>query len=189
MRLSANTKRVLLAGLAMLVLLTAGLLIARAGGGNSDGDLVPMDSPTPSPPATEDSPSPATPEQAVEEAYLRQWDVYAQAVETLDTTGLDEVLTGDALRAVRREIRDLRREGLRVRVRVKHDLRIRIADAGTAVVIDRYENHSVEFDQETGKPTERDPKELILEAYTLKKLDGAWKVSAIDRQSVRRLGR
>ena len=182
--MSTNTKRVLLAAAALLALLALGLLIAQAGGGNGDGDSVAHESPSPSVPSHDESPTTENEKGAVREAYLLQWDVYAQAVQTLETERLNEVFTGDALRAVRREVRDLQREGLGVRVRVEHDLRIRIADAVTAVVIDRYENHSIEFEQETGKPTERDPKERILEAYTLKKVDGVWKVSAIDRQSV-----
>ena len=187
--MSTNTKRVLLAAAALLVLLALGLLIAQAGGENGDGDSVANESPSPTLPSPDESPTPESPKEAVREAYLLQWDVYSRAVRTLDQTGLDEVFTGDALEAVRREVSDLKREGLGVRVRVRHDLRIRIADAVTAVVIDRYENHSVEFDQETGEATERDPKEVIIEAYTLKKVDGVWRVSAIDRQSVRPMKR
>lgn len=185
MQLTANTKRVLLAGLALLALLAAGLWIARAGGGNNEGDSVAIDSPTPSPPATEDSPSPATPEEAVEEAYLHQWDIYAQAVKTLDSTGLDEVFTDKALEVVQREIERRQRSQTPSRVRVEHDFDIRIIDSSTAVVDDRYINHSVTIDPETGKPTERDPNQIVHELYTMKKVDGAWKVSAIVRQSVR----
>jgi hypothetical protein len=185
MQLSANTKRVLLAGFGLLVLLGAGLLIAQAGGGNNDGDSVATEPSTPSPPATEDSPSPATPEDAVEEAYLRQWDVYAQAVETLDATGLDEVFTDKALQVVQGEIERRQRSQTPSRVRVEHDFDIRIIDSSTAVVDDRYINHSVTIDPDTGKPTERDPNQVVHEVYTMNKVDGAWKVSAIVRQSVR----
>jgi hypothetical protein len=114
--------------------------------------------------------------------------VYAKAVLTLQTDELDEVLVGKALAVVRKEVRDLRRDGLGVRVRVEHDIGlVRIADPATAVVVDRYENHSVAFRLKTGKPTERDPNEIIVEAYTLKRVNGTWKVSAISRRSVRQL--
>lgn len=179
-----TTKRVLLSAGALLVLLAGGLLIAQLVAG-SDNDASGTNAPSPtSPPATQ-SPSPASAKEQVRDAYLRQWDVYSRAVRTLNPEGLDEVLTGKALEAVRREIGDLRRDGLGVRVRVKHDLQIRIADPTTAVVVDRYENHSVSFDLDNGKATERDPNEIIIEAYTVKKVDGAWKVSAISRQSAR----
>lgn len=181
--MTANTKRVSLAAGALVALLAVGLLIAQADGDSDDPTGVA--SPSPSAPSSDATPTPSDEKETVRDAYLQQWDVYAKAVRTLENTGLEEVFTGDALEAVKKEIRDLRHDGLGVRVRVKHDLRIQIADASTAVVIDRYENHSVAFDLKTGKATEADPQEIILEAYTLKKVDGAWKVSAIDRQSVR----
>lgn len=182
--MTANTKRVSLAAGALVALLAVGLLIVQAGG--DDGrDPTAIPSRSSSAPSSDPTLTPSDEKDTVKDAYLQQWDVYAKAVRTLENTGLEDVFTGDALDAVKKEIRDLRHDGLGVRVRVKHDLRIEIADATTAVVIDRYENHSVAFDLKTGKATEADPKEIILEAYTLKKVDGAWKVSAIDRQSVR----
>lgn len=185
--MTANTKRVSLAAGALVALLAVGLLIAQADGDGDDPTGVASTSP--SAPSSDATPTPSDEKETVRDAYLQQWDVYAKAVRTLENTGLEEVFTGDALEAVKKEIRDLRHDGLGVRVSVKHDLRIQIADASTAVVIDRYENHSVAFDLKTGKATEADPQEIILEAYTLKKVDGAWKVSAIDRQSVRPIKR
>ena len=185
--MTANTKRVSLAAGALVALLAVGLLIAQAGGDSDDPTGVA--SPSPSAPSSAATPTPSDEKETVRDAYLRQWDVYAEAVRTLENTGLEDVFTGDALAAVKKELRDLRRDGLGVRVRVEHDLRIEIADASTAVVIDRYENHSVAFKLKTGKATEPDPNEIIIEAYTLKKVDGAWKVSAIDRQSVRPIKR
>jgi hypothetical protein len=181
--MSTNTRRVLLAAVSLLLLLIVALLIAQRGGGNGDGHPVASVSPS----SSGKTPSSKSPKEAVREAYLQQWNVYAGAVRNLKTTGLDRVFTGAALRAVHREVRDLGRKGRGVLVRVKHNLRVQIASASTALVIDRYENHSVSFSQKTGKPTERDPNELILEAYTLRKVHGTWKVSAIDRQSVRPL--
>jgi hypothetical protein len=186
--MTIDTRRLWLAAGVLLVLLALGLLIAQAGG---DDGQVPTGIPSRSSSASssDPTPTPSGEKETVRDAYLHQWDVYAKAVRTLENTGLEEVFTGDALEAVKKEIRDLRHDGLGVRVRVKHDLRIQIADASTAVVIDRYENHSIAFDLKTGKATEADPQEIILEAYTLKKVDGAWKVSAIDRQSVRPIKR
>ena len=184
-----TTKRALLSAGALLALLAGGLIIAQTVVG-SDNDSVGTNGASPTSPApTTVSPTSASAKEQVREAYLRQWDVYARAVRTLNSQGLDEVFTGKALEALRREIRDLRTDDLGVRVRVKHHIRIHIADPATALVVDRYENHSVAFDLKTGKATEADPQEIILEAYTLKKVDGAWKVSAIDRQSVRPIKR
>lgn len=184
-----TTKRALLSAGALLALLAGGLIIAQAVVG-SDNDAAGTNgrSPTSPPPTTAIPRSPSS-KELVREAYLRQWDVYARAVRTLNSQGLDEAFTGKALEALRREIRDLRRDDLGVRVRVKHHIRIHIADPATALVVDRYENHSVAFDLDSGKAIERDPNELIIEAYTMKKVDAAWKVSAISRRSVRPLGR
>jgi hypothetical protein len=171
----------------LLVVLVGGLVLANAlGQDDSDGGNVNTSS-TPSPsPTPQASPTALSPRAEVREAYLSQWDVYATAARSLQTDGLAEVFTGKALSVVRDEIRDLRRKGLAVRVEVEHDIkRVRIADAVTALVVDRYTNHSVTIDADTGEPKERDPNQIVLEAYTLKKVEGVWKVSEIARHSVR----
>jgi len=182
--MTATSKRALLAGAGLVVLLAAGLVVAQTLGGDDDNSTV-VDSPTPPTTPTEASPTATRPKADVRAAYLEQWDVYAEAVSTLRAERLDEVFTDEALTVVRREIRVRRRTGTPLRVRVKHDFAVKMVDATTAVVDDRYTNHSVEFDPETRKPTERDPNEIIHEVYTLKKVNGRWKVSAIVRQSVR----
>lgn len=183
--MTATSKRALLVGAGLVVLLVAGLVVALTLAGD-DGSPTVMNSPTP-PDATpsEASPTPTRPKAEVRAAYLEQWDVYADAVRTLQTDRLEEVFTDEALAVVRKEIGRRRRTESPARVRVEHDLAVKIIDATTAVVDDRYINHSVTIDPETGKPTERDPNEIVHEVYTLKKVNGIWKVSAIVRQSVR----
>ncbi len=181
--------RVAIVTVALVALLGAGLVVARALG-TDDAPRSTQEPSTPSVTASEDSPSPTprplSPKEAVKDAYLRQWEVYARAVRTLRPRGLSEIFTGKALKAVRREVAQLARRQTPVRVRVQHDITIVIADATTAAVDDRYINHSVTIDPSSGRPTERDPNEVIHEVYTLKKVQGVWKVSAIVRQSVRR---
>lgn len=186
--MTTGSKRVLLSAAGLAVLLIGGLLLARAGGGNGNAGTDTSSSPTESSPSPDTSPTPASPKAYVKEAYLKQWDVYAEAVRTLESGELDEVFTGRALAVVKREIRDRRQNETPLRVRVKHDLAVKIVDATTAVVDDRYINYSVEFDPDTGQPTEPVPNEIIHEVYTLKKADGGWKVSAIVRQSVQPRG-
>lgn len=183
--MSTNTKRVLLAAAALLALLALGLLIAQAGGGDGDGDSVANESPSPSVPSPDESSTSENEKKAVREAYLQQWDVYSQAVLTLETEGLDEVFTGQALEVVRDEIGRRQRTETPSRVRVRHDFGVRIINPSTAVVDDRYINHTVTIDPQTGEPTERDPNQIVHEVYTMKKVGGVWKVSAIVRQSVR----
>ena len=187
--MAESKNRVAIVAVALVALLGASLLVARAVG--TDDAPGPTKSPasadSPATPETSPSPTPRplTPREAVKEAYLRQWEVYSRAVRTLRPRGLRQVLTGEALEVVRREVARLARKQTAVRVRVKHDIAIAIVDANTAAVDDRYVNHSVTIDPASGKPTERDPNELIHEVYTLKKVQGVWKVSAIVRQSVR----
>jgi hypothetical protein len=184
--MSTNTKRVLLAAVSLLALLIVGLVIAQTGGGNGDGHPVASVSPSPRASTPEESPSSRSPKEAVREAYLRQWKVYAHAVRTLKARGINEVFTGKALKVVRAEIARRHRTQTPSLVRVRHNFAARIIDPSTAVVDDRYINHSVTIDPKTGKPTERDPNQIVHEVYTMKKVQGLWKVSAIVRQSVSR---
>jgi hypothetical protein len=184
MRVTNSSKRVLLSATGLAVALIAGLFIAQGGEDNSDtaNNSPSRSKPTPTP---DSSPTPTSPKVQVKQAYLEQWEVYGHAIEDLESTRLDEVFIGKALEVVNLEIEDRRRQGTPLRVRVIHDFAVKIVDATTAVVDDRYINHSVEFDPDTGKPTEPDPNEIIHEVYTLEKVNGKWKVSAIVRQSVR----
>ncbi len=188
--MAESKSRVAIVAVALVALLGGGLLVARAVGTDDAADPTQVPSSAPSVatsgPPPSPTPAPLTPKEAVKEAYLRQWEVYSRAVRTLRPRGLSEIFTGKALKAVRREVSQLARRQTPVRVRVQHDITIVIADATTAAVDDRYINHSVTIDPSSGKPTERDPNEVIHEVYTLKKVQGVWKVSAIVRQSVRR---
>lgn len=187
--MAESKSRVAIVSVALVALLGAGLLVARAVGNDDSPPSTEVPSSAPSmatsaaPPSP--TPQPLSRKAAVRTAYLRQWEVYARAVRTLRPGGLEEVFTGKALAVVRREVARLARRQTPVRVRVQHDIKVVIADATTAAVDDRYINHSVTIDPSSGKPTERDPNELVHEVYTLKKVQGVWKVSAIVRQSVR----
>lgn len=161
--------RVLKVGGALLGLLIAGLVV---------GFLLTARDKSPSP---NSSPTPATGDTRtqIEQAYLRYWDVYADALISLDTSSLNEVLTGDALENVRRQVADQRSKNEPVRVRVEHDYRILIVDQATASVEDTYINHTVRVDPQTKQPTEPDPNDRVRRTYTMKKVDGVWKVSNI----------
>ena len=138
----------------------------------------------PTPPEAPTTQTTLSPQAEVRAAYLRQWDMYAHAVRRLDTSKLDEVFAGRALQTVRAEIQRRRRQGHPAAVRVQHHITsIRLVNPTTAVVLDRYRNHSVRLDPATGKPAEPDPNEVIEESYTMKLVSGAWKVTEITRRS------
>ncbi len=128
---------------------------------------------------------PAAVEGQIEAAYLRSWDVYAQAVYDLelDEAALAEVYAGEHLATKTNEIERRIDEGRAALVRIDHDYSIQLVDATTAVVIDQYTNHQVLIDPDTKAPIEADPNELVVDAVTLKPFDGVWKVTFKERLS------
>jgi hypothetical protein len=121
---------------------------------------------------------PAAVEGQVEAAYLKSWDVYAEAVYNLelDEQALAEVFAEDHLETKRNEIQGRIDEGRASWVRVEHDYTIQLVDSVTAIVVDRYRNHQVLIDPNTKQPTEADPNADVIDAATLKSLGGTWKV-------------
>ena len=125
---------------------------------------------------------PSTVEGQVEAAYLRSWDVYADAVYNLelDEEALAEVYAEDYLRTITAEIRGRIDEGRAALVRVEHDYEISLLDEVTAIVADRYVNHQVLIDPHTKEPIEDDPNEHVTDLVTLKRIDGDWRVAFIE---------
>src|SRR5205823_7331509 len=108
-------------------------------------------------------------EREVEAAYLKSWDVYADAALRLDPSALASAYAGAALDVVRSDIEHYRAKGTPARYRVDHDYRIELQTTSTALVIDRYVNHSVLLDPQTQEPIERDPNKVIGENYRLER--------------------
>ena len=126
---------------------------------------------------------PASVEGQVEAAYLRSWDVYAEAVYdlVLDEEALAEVYAEDHLQTKLAEIERRVTDGGAALVDIEHDYTIQLVDDATAIVIDKYQNHQVLIDPETKAPTEPDPDELVTDVITLKLIAGSWKVSLKER--------
>jgi len=126
---------------------------------------------------------PATVEGQVEAAYLRSWDVYADAVYhlELDEDALAEVFTGEHLETKRSEIQSRIEDRRAALVRVEHRYTIQLVDPSTAVVLDVLTNHQVLIDPETKSPIEEDPNEVLSDAVTLRLEGGSWKVARKDR--------
>ncbi len=122
---------------------------------------------------------PESVEGAVEAAYLRSWDVYADAVYNLelDEAALAEVFAEEHLETKRAEIERRIGDGDAALVRIEHDYTIQVTDSKTAIVIDRYRNHQVLVDPETREPIEPDPDEVVSDVITLRLTSGGWKVT------------
>lgn len=124
----------------------------------------------------------STVEGQVEAAYLRSWDVYADAVYNLvlDEQALAESFGGEHLETKRNEIEGRIRDGRASWVRIEHNYTIEMIDQETAIVIDRYRNHQVLIDPATKQPVEADPNEDVVDAATLRLQEGVWKVTRIE---------
>ncbi|MET0728935.1 MAG: hypothetical protein ABWZ76_11630, partial [Acidimicrobiales bacterium] len=115
---------------------------------------------------------PASVEGQVEAAYLKSWDVYADAVYNLelDEHALAEVYADPLLSARRKELELRIAEGRASAVLVEHDYQIEFTGPETAVVLDAYLNHQVLIDPETRAPIEPDPNDTLVDAFTAKRI-------------------
>ena len=175
------------------------LLGAGCGGGGSDATpttTVPTITSTTSTASTTTTPErptstttttydPASVEGEVEAAYLKSWDVYADAVYNLrlDEAALAEVYADPLLQVQLTEIASRVSAGRAALVRVEHRYRIEMTGADTALVIDRYVNHQVLIDPETKRPTEADPNSTIIDAFSAREIDGEWQFYDLERLS------
>jgi len=128
---------------------------------------------------------PASIEGQVEAAYLKSWDVYADAVYNLelDEQALSEVYAERSLTTRADEISGRIEDGRAALVDLEHDYEVVIVDPTTAAVLDRFVNHQVLIDPATKAPIEDDPNELLVVNFQMKLLEGSWKVSLIQKVS------
>ncbi len=126
---------------------------------------------------------PASVEGQVEAAYLKSWDVYAEAVYDLelDEAALAEVYAGDHLVSVTEEVAKRIDEGRAALVNVDHSYTIQFQGAAIAYLIDTYRNHQVLIDPVTKLPIEGDPDEELVDFVTVSEIGDAWKVTRIER--------
>jgi hypothetical protein len=114
----------------------------------------------------------------VEAAYLKSWDVYAEAMADLRTDGLPDAYAGDQLARTRADVERRIADGRRARFSVEHHYVIEMQGPDLAAVKDDYINHSVVLAQ-SGEPAEPDPNTSVSETYTLARRDGRWLVTDI----------
>jgi hypothetical protein len=167
--------RTLAVGGVLLAVLVAGLLVGSLALGDNDGS---SGSTRTTPP---DSPS-ATPTDAralVEQAYLNAWEVWADALLQLDASRLPDTFTGRALELITSQVEEQSQSNEPVQIQAEHNYTITILDAQTASVDDRYINHNVRLDPDTLEPIEEDPNRREHRSFTLKLVDGTWKIERI----------
>ena len=161
--------RALKVGGALLTVLVIGLIVGFVLLGGNDA------------PPSNGSPSPTSTDvkTQVEAAYLDAWDVWDEAMRNLDPSRLSDAMTGRALQAVAAQVEEARRKNEPVSIEAEHNYRIDIVDATTASVDDNYINHSVRLDPETGQPKESPPSKRVHKSFTMRLVDGTWKLAEI----------
>lgn len=126
------------------------------------------------PPATVDS---STEKAAVIQAYLHYWDVYSNALLTLDTSHLSDAMAGDELVQARQVIDNLKAQHHAAKTEVDHHYAVVSLTQDTAVIQDKYLNRSYLVDATTKQPlqtpTSGQPETISCQ---LALQDGTWKV-------------
>jgi hypothetical protein len=167
--------RTLAVGGVLLAVVAGGLLagfLAFGDDGQSSGA-------TETTPPTSPSGTPTDPRAQVEQAYLDAWDVWANALLQLDVSQLPETFTGRALELISSQVEEQSQANEPVRIRAEHNYTITVLDEQTASVDDRYINHNVRLDPDTLEPIEDDPNRREHRSFTLKLVDGTWKIARI----------
>jgi len=167
--------RTLAVGGVLLAALAAGLLVGFLTLGGGDGSS----GSTRTTPPNSPSATPTDVRAQVEQAYLNAWDVWAEALLDLDPSRLSDAFTGRALKLITAQVEEQRRENKPVRIRAEHNYRIKMLDAETASVDDRYINHNVRLDPKTLEPIEEDPNRPEHRSFTLKLVNATWKIAKI----------
>lgn len=122
--------------------------------------------------------------QEVEQAYLKYWEVYSEAMYTLRTSRLSEVAAGERLEQAVVEVEKLKAQGKAAKIDVEHHFFVFDATANSAKVHDEYVNNSYAIDPETKQPVGAPGKsESIIDTYFLERIDGVWKVVRGVRES------
>jgi hypothetical protein len=124
----------------------------------------------------------------VSRAYLRYFQVSADALLALDPTGLDEVAANGELEALQKDIEADRAQGRALRSSVQHEFLVLSAEGDSAQVADRYRDSSIYVDPATRQPLpgqvapaspDKAPEVRVI--YTLRRIDGVWKVVGGER--------
>ena len=124
----------------------------------------------------------------IEGAYVRYWNVRADAALTLDPSHLPEVAAGDRLEREREEIAQLQAEGRAAKVVVDLQFRVVQATETTATVYDDFKNFSYAVDRNTKTPLVEPPRaaEIHVVSFEMQKIDGVWKVVDGTRYEIQR---
>lgn len=158
---------------------------AACGGDDSDPTATITVAADPSPTPTSPQPT-STPDPGAEviTAYLRYWELYAEAVLNLDRSVLIGVASEEELQQVQEEIETLRADGVALRVVIEHRPTVIELTDTAATVFDEMTNNSFYVDPDTHEPPEGEGSgETLVDTFFLEKVDGQWIVIRSIRQN------
>lgn len=128
-------------------------------------------------------------EREIEQAYLKYWQVYSDAVLNLDTSHLHEVLAGPALQWVTDEVNGLKAQGHPAKIDVQHAYGFSRVTETSATVVDQYVSRSVYLDPTTRQPLPRAGSPTrVLQSFDFQKINGVWKIVGGTRQDLGEAG-
>jgi hypothetical protein len=117
-------------------------------------------------------------------AYLRYFQVTADAFLDLDATSLPDVAVDGELTALQQNIVDFRSQGRALMTNVQHNFTVVSVDGDVAQVTDQYRDSSVYVDPTTHEPlpgevapSSPENAPLVRVVYRLEHVDGTWKVA------------
>ena len=114
--------------------------------------------------------------------YLHYWEIRTQAFRMVDPVRLPEVLADPELGFDQARISQLRAMGRAVRLQGEHTITIFRLTPDSAVLVDQFANRSVAIELATGNDVPELAPALQKLVYTLRKIDGVWKVVEVQQQ-------
>ncbi len=127
-----------------------------------------------------EDPIPAMLRQEVEQGYLDYWAARVEAFRKLDPAPLERVLTGEALEKALLFLNEQHQKNEQFLVDVEHNYRIAADGNELAYVYDTVADRSVFIHREIRKPVVPKQTDIFRNGYTLRKVEGRWKVDFIE---------
>ncbi|MCX6024217.1 MAG: hypothetical protein NTZ05_21300 [Chloroflexi bacterium] len=120
--------------------------------------------------------------QTVEQSYLAYWSTYSDALYTLDTSHLSEVMAGTELKNAQDQVDELKRQDRAAKIDIDHNYSVVTLSSDKVGIQDHYLNKSYIIDAKTKQPLQSPKDGEIAEIVCwLEKIDGVWKVTSVSQ--------